>query len=172
MTKLIIPLFAFFLISCNATTYYVVRHAEKETTTSNISKDASMSTMSTDVPLSEEGKQRAVALKDILQNQKVSQIYSTNYIRTKTTAQPLADALGITIQTYNPGDSVFLNSLRKINNSNVLIVGHSNTVDDLVNNLAGEKLVPGDLPDSQYGNLFILKKKSGKVKYEMKHFGK
>ena len=162
MYKLTFSLIAFFLISCKATTYYVVRHAEKETTNN----------MTSDVPLSEEGKQRAVALKDVLQNERISEIYSTNYIRTKTTAQPLADALGLTIQTYNPGDSVFLNRLRKINNSNVLIVGHSNTVDDLVNNLAGEKLVPGDLPDSQYGNLFILKKKSGKVKYEMKHFGK
>src|SRR5687768_13565710 len=104
MYKLTFSIIALFLISCKATTYYVVRHAEKETT----------NTMTSDVPLSEEGKQRAVALKDILQNQKVSQIYSTNYIRTKTTAQPLADALGITIQTYNPGDSVFLNSLRKI----------------------------------------------------------
>ena len=162
MLKLTAFLIAFFLISCKATTYYVVRHAEKETT----------STMSSDVPLSEEGKQRAVALKDVLQNERISEIYSTNYIRTKSTAQPLADALGLTVQIYNPGDSVFMNRLKRINNSNVLIVGHSNTVDDLVNTIAGEKLVPGDLADSQYGNLFILKKKGSKVKYEMKHFGK
>ena len=161
MYKLTLSIIAFFLISCKATTYYVVRHAEKETT----------NTMTSDVPLSEEGKQRAVALKDVLQNERISQIYSTNYIRTKTTAQPLADALGLTIQTYTPGDSVFMSRMRR-NNATVLIVGHSNTVDDLVNNIAGEKLVPGDLPDSQYGDLFILKKKSGKIKYEMKHFGK
>jgi broad specificity phosphatase PhoE len=160
MFKLIFSLIAFFLISCKATTYYVVRHAEKETTNN----------MSSDVELSAAGKQRALSLKEVLQDDRISQIYSTNYIRTKSTAQPLADALSVTIQTYTPGDSVFIQSLRKINNANVLIVGHSNTVDDLVNSIAGEKLVAGDLPDSQYGDLFILKKKGSKIKYEMKHF--
>lgn len=150
------------MISCKATTYFVVRHAEKETA----------NTMTTDVPLSEEGKQRALSLKEVLQNERITQIYSTNYIRTKSTAQPLADALGLKMQIYTPGDSTFITSLRKMNNATVLIVGHSNTVDDLVNNIAGEKLVAGDLADTQYGNLFILKKKGSKIKYEMKHFGK
>ena len=162
MDKLIFSIIAFFLISCKATTFYVVRHAEKETA----------NTMSSDVPLSEEGKERALSLKDVLQNERISQIYSTGYIRTQATAQPFGEALGIPIQTYKPGDSVFINRIRRINNANILIVGHSNTVDDLVNNIAGEKLVAGDLPDTQYGDLFILKKKGNKVKFEMKHFGK
>ncbi|MGZ5191505.1 MAG: SixA phosphatase family protein [Flavisolibacter sp.] len=172
MYKLMYSLIALAFISCKSTTYFIVRHAEKETATSNISKETSISNMSTDVTLSEAGKQRAVALKDLLQNERITQIYSTNYIRTKTTAKPIAESLGISIQTYNPGDSVFINQLRRINNGSVLIVGHSNTVDDLVNNLSGEKLVTGDLPDSQYGDLYIIKKKNNKIKYEMKHFGK
>jgi broad specificity phosphatase PhoE len=162
MYKLIILIFAVFLISCKTTKYFIVRHAEKETT----------NTMTSDVPLSEAGKQRALALKDLLRNEKLSQIYSTNYIRTKTTAQPLADALALAIQTYNPSDSAFVKRMRSIPNANILIVGHSNTVDDLVNNISGERLIAGDLPDTQYGDLFIIRKKGTKIKYEVKHFGK
>ena len=47
------------LMSCTTTKFYVVRHAEKET-----------NTMSGDVPLSEAGRQRAEALKELLRDKK------------------------------------------------------------------------------------------------------
>ena len=161
MYKLIYSLIAIFLLSCKSTTFFIVRHAEKEAAT----------TMTSDVPLSEAGKQRAIALKDLLQNEKIRHIYSTNYIRTKATAQPLAETLGLTIQTYDPRDTSFMSKVRNVSNSNVLIVGHSNTVDDLVNKMTGETHVPGDLPDSQYGDLYVIKKKGGKYMFERRHFG-
>ncbi len=66
-------------LSSNAATFYVVRHAEKETATSNIT---------TDVPLSAAGKERAEAFKKILEGE-VQLIFSTNTKRTTGTAQPL-----------------------------------------------------------------------------------
>jgi broad specificity phosphatase PhoE len=150
-----------FLFSCKTTSYYIVRHAEKET-----------ATMSGDVALSAEGKQRAEDLKDLLQNKTVKAIYSTNYIRTKSTAQPLADAKNITIQTYDPRDTGFISRIKNINTGNVLIVGHSNTIDDLANQFMGTVVVPGDLPETQYGDLFIVKKKGKKYSFVKEHFGK
>src|SRR5687767_8355694 len=97
MKPLLISCLAILLFSCKTTTYFVVRHAEK-----------AENTMSGDVPLSETGKQRADALKEALKKKGVGTIYSTNYVRTKSTAQPLADAIGITIQTYDPKDSTFV----------------------------------------------------------------
>jgi phosphohistidine phosphatase SixA len=145
-------------------TYYVVRHAEKAT--------AGNSMMSSDVPLTEGGKARAEALKDILKNKKIAYIFSTNTIRTRSTAQPTADYYGMAIETYSPKpDSAFINLL-KSKKKNTLIVGHSNTVDDIVNMLCGETKLPGDLQDTEYDNLFIIKKKGKKMLFIQKKYGK
>src|SRR5690349_21840864 len=90
------------LVSCKTTTYYVARHAEKETT----------NTMTSDVPLSEAGRQRAEALKTMLEGTRISAIYATKFIRAKATAQPLATAKGLTIQEYNPSDTSFIAGIK------------------------------------------------------------
>jgi 2,3-bisphosphoglycerate-dependent phosphoglycerate mutase len=134
-------------------------------------RSAEINTMSTDVALSAAGKQRAEALKETLKNKSINFIYSTNYIRTKNTAQPLADAINIPVQVYNPADTSFITKIKSLGRGNVLIVGHSNTVDDLVNRLLGTKQIAGDLQDSEYGDLFVVKRKKGKYSLERKRFG-
>ena len=145
-------------LSCKTTTYYIVRHGEKET-----------ATMSQDVALSAEGKERAQALKDRL-NGKVDVIASTNFQRTRGTAQPLADAMGKTILIYTPTDTSFL-APYKAGKQNVLFVGHSNTVDDLVNYFLQRKEL-SDLPETSYGDLFIIRKKGSNFTLEKSRFGK
>ena len=147
--------------SCSST-YYIVRHAEKE---------APSQVMTSDVPLSAAGQERAEALKDELKNKGVRRIYSTNFIRTRETARPLSTSTGVAIETYDVKDAGFINKLRALEKGNTLIVGHSNTVDDLVNGLTGKQLLQ-DLPDTQYGDLFVVKKRGKNYRYEVKHFGK
>jgi phosphohistidine phosphatase SixA len=165
MYKSFLLLATIFFLSCKTTTYYIVRHAEKESSTI-----MSANTMTSDVPLSEAGKQRAAALKTELQKENIKYIFSTNYIRTKSTAQPLADAINVPIEIYDPKDPGFIGKLKSLN-GNALVVGHSNTVDDLVNELTGKKEINTDLPDSSYGDLFIVKKNGNKLRFETKHFG-
>jgi len=165
MYKSIFFIAVLFLLSCKTTTYYIVRHAEKETSTT-----ISATTMTSDVPLSDAGKQRTEVLKDLLQKENIRHIFSTNFIRTKSTAQPLSDAIHVPIEIYDPKDAGFVSKLKSLD-GNILIVGHSNTIDDLVNELSGKKEINGDLPDSEYGDLFILKKKGNKISFEKKHFG-
>jgi broad specificity phosphatase PhoE len=165
MYKPVLFLAVVLLLSCKATTYYVVRHAEKESST-EMTKNA----MTSDVPLSEAGKQRAEALKNTLQKENIKYIFSTNYIRTKSTAQPLAMTLDIPIETYDQKDTVFMTRLKSLN-GNALIVGHSNTVDDMVNDLMGKKEIIGDLPDSEYGDLFIVRKKGNHFTFVKTYFG-
>lgn len=149
------------LQACASSHYYIVRHAEKES--------AVMS--NPDVPLSTAGKERAEALKLKLANKNINQIFSTNTLRTKSTAQPLSDAINIPIQTYDPRDTVFINNIKLNSKGNVLIIGHSNTVDDIVNRfLMRQELT--DLPESQYGDLFIVKRKGKKYSFEKQRFGK
>ena len=163
MFKSLIVVFAVVaLVSCASTnTFYVVRHAEKAASNSN---------MTSDVPLSAAGTERADALRDLLKDKKIVRIYSTNYQRTKNTAAPLAAALGIPVETYNPADSAFFKKLRG-QKGRTLIVGHSNTVDDVVGALMGARQF-ADLPDSQYGDLWILTKKGDKWTLSRQKFGK
>lgn len=165
MYKSILFIAMVLLLSCKTTTYYVVRHAEKESSTTMYA-----TTMTSDVPLSAAGSQRAEALKTVLQKEHIKYIFSTNFIRTRSTVQPLATAMNIPIETYDQKDAGFVNRLKSLD-GNVLIVGHSNSVDDLVNELAGKKEISGDLPDSAYGDLFILKRKGNQISFEKKHFG-
>lgn len=140
---------SFFLLSCSQT-FYVVRHAEKAIQEPN---------MTSDVLLSETGKQRAEKLKDILKSKSIRLIYSTNTIRTRSTAQQTADYFKLPITTYSPKpDSAFISLLRS-KKQNTLVVGHSNTVDDIVNMLCGWKKVAGDLKDTEYDNLYVIKRK-------------
>ena len=160
MRKFTIIASVLFLVSCSPTTYYVVRHAEKDLT----------NTMSSDVPLSAQGTQRAEALKEELKNKNIRYIFSTNFIRTKSTAQPLSNQINVPIQTYNPADTGLTTRIKSLGKGNALIVGHSNTVDDVVNKLTGENHLQ-DLTESSYGDLFIIRKKGNKFSFERARFG-
>jgi broad specificity phosphatase PhoE len=168
--RLIILLLSVILFSCS-NTIYIVRHAEK-------ASGIDMATMkpSTDPPLTIEGEERALALKQVLGSKNVKHIFSTNTLRTTSTARPLKELyLGMPIQIYSSRpDSMnaFIERVKSIKKGDVLIVGHSNTIDDLANKLAGSTVVPGDLKDSEYDNLYILKRKGDKYIFTNGKYGK
>ncbi len=148
----------FFLFSCTSTTYFIVRHAEKDSSSTMM--------MISDPPLSDEGEKQAIDLKNYLQNKNVKSIYSTNYARTIATAEPTRQLVGVNLKIYDPGkQDQLIEELRKISDGNVLVVGHSNSVDDLVNGLLGTSQLT-DLADSQYGNVFIVKRKGDDYSFE------
>ncbi|MFM9907929.1 MAG: histidine phosphatase family protein [Chitinophagaceae bacterium] len=163
MNRLLLLLMPALVLTACGHTYYVVRHAEKAIQAQNMSSDVELTTL---------GSQRAIALKGLLQRKKISAIYSTNTIRTMSTAKPTADYFHVTIQQYGPKpDSSFIASL-KLLKKNVLIVGHSNTVDDIVNGLTGTTTVAADLQDNEYDNLFVIKINGSKIKFQKKKYGK
>jgi phosphohistidine phosphatase SixA len=156
MRSFLIAVWAMVVFTSCSHTIYIVRHAEKATQTG--------SSMSSDVPLTDQGKARATALRELLADKKIAYVYSTNTLRTRSTAQPTADFFHLEVQTYGPKpDSGFAGKLRSLK-KNVLVVGHSNTVDDMVNLLCGKTMIPGDLPDSVYNKLLIVRIK-GKMAY-------
>ena len=148
--------------SCSSASinYYIVRHAEKAIVDSTVK--------SSDVPLSEEGKKRAENLKTQLQDKNIKFIFSTNTVRTKATAEPLSEQTGIPIQIYDGSDTGFVQTLKNLK-GNVLVIGHSNTVDDVVNGLVGKPAL-NDLPENQFGDLFIVHKKGNNFSYEAAHY--
>lgn len=156
MFRIVCLLTLLFLFSCKGTTYYIVRHAERE----------SGAAMVSDPPLSAEGEKQAIDLKNYLQDKNIKTIYATNYARTIATAEPIRKALGLTLKIYDPKkNDQLIDELKKSSDGNVLVVGHSNTVDDIVNGLTGEAKLT-DLADTEYGNVFIVKKKGNRYSFE------
>jgi broad specificity phosphatase PhoE len=116
-------------------TVYLVRHAEKASWPSERDLDAFQ-------PLSPEGIERAEALAGRLGNAGIAAIYTSRTTRTIETAAPLAQAAGIPITaddaTIRPDEmAAFLARVREkhAGDQAVLLVGHSNTLPELLRKL-------------------------------------
>jgi 2,3-bisphosphoglycerate-dependent phosphoglycerate mutase len=158
MLRIFCTFFLLFLFSCKSATYFIVRHAEKESSGTNM--------LLSDPPLSAVGEKQAQDLKAFLQNKNIKTIFSTNYARTIATAEPTRQLFGVNLKIYDPGkNEQLVEELKKIGDGNVMVVGHSNTVDDVVNGLMGENRM-SDLNDSEYGNVFIVKRKGNSYSFE------
>ena len=148
MKNLLILVFAaFILVSCGekpqSKTIYIVRHAEKQLEGS-------------DPELAMVGEVRAKKLAQILQDQKIRHIFSTDYKRTRNTAKPTAEAAQLEIQSYDPRNHDALVEQLKNLEGNVLVVGHSNTVSQLANYFVGEGEQFKDLEDVEYEYIYIV----------------
>jgi phosphohistidine phosphatase SixA len=137
------------LSACTSTsTIYVVRHGEK-------------SAPSGDVPLSGAGLQRAEDLKETLKDKKIEAVYSTNTKRTHQTAAPTSSFFNTSAVLYSDGDSL-MKALIKAKKKNTLVVGHSNTVPQMLRAIGLNPGFEGNIPDNQYDNLFEVTVKHGK----------
>ena len=140
----IFSLLILFLNQSCSYTIYVSRHAEKE-----ISENQNPS-------LTQDGKKRADKLGTYLNDKNVKLIFSTNTERTKKTAEPLAIKSIKTISIYDSKKPDLLLSEIKNLRKNTLIIGHSNTLKYLVNNLSGKTILENDLGDLEYDKLFVI----------------
>jgi broad specificity phosphatase PhoE len=139
--------FCFFLASAllsTATaqsTIFVVRHAEKADATK-------------DPDLSEAGRARAEALAKTLRDANITAIYATEFKRTQQTAAPLAKALGLTVTVLPAQDSAALIATLRALKGNALVVGHGDTIPNLIKALGVSE--PINIADNDYDNLFVL----------------
>jgi phosphohistidine phosphatase SixA len=137
------------------TTVFLVRHAERA--------DAPRE----DPPLLETGTARAQLLARILGKSGIKAIYTSQYLRTKATAEPLAKQLGIasvaiTLKTTaaNPRQ-VTAESIQEITDKiyqrpgeNALVIGHSNSVPDVIKALGGDSVPTID--EKEFDDLFVV----------------
>ena len=134
------------------TTYYLIRHAEKE-----------LSDKSNRNPhLTKEGHVRAKAWRSVFKHLNLDHIYSSPYHRTEETAQPIADAQQRSIETYDPRDLYNEAFQRATQGKKVLVVGHSNTTPALANAILGEAIYR-PIDESIHGNLYIVSIINGEV---------
>jgi len=105
-----------------ATTYYVVRHTERDS--------------GVDPPINEEGQERAERLADALEYAGVDEIITTQFLRGQQSGRPLSDRTGapITIAPFEPTDWPDLardvaewQLEREVQGSTYLMIGHAST---------------------------------------------
>ncbi|MFN3998681.1 SixA phosphatase family protein [Algoriphagus sp.] len=136
-------------------TIYIVRHAEKQL-------------VGNDPELLYAGGLRAQKLSQILEDQDIKHIFSTDYIRTRNTALPTAEDAGIQIKSYDPANhDELVKQLRSLE-GNILVVGHSNTVSQLANNFVGKSEKYADLTDLEYEFIYVVKMESNSSSVERK----
>ena len=100
------------------------------------------------------GHARAEAWGAIFKHLNFDLIYSSPYHRTEETAQPIADAQQLSIETYDPRDLYNEAFQRATQGKRVLVVGHSNTTPKLANIILGEAIYRS-IDESIHGNLYI-----------------
>ncbi len=128
------------------TTFVVVRHAEKG---SDDPKDP---------PLSAAGRQRASALANQFASRSLTAAYATAFKRTQQTALPAARASGVVVTTYDAAraSGEFVADLRRTHaHGTILVVGHSNTVPEIVAALCGCPVAP--LADNDFGDVYAVR---------------
>ncbi len=138
------------------TTVYLVRHAEKA------------AAPAADPPLLEAGTKRAKELARTLGNAGIKAIFTSQFLRTKQTAEPLAKQLGIAsteipvqMSTTNPREispQYLTEMVKRISSNadgNVLIVGHNNTVPAIIKALGGDIIVP-TIDETVFDDLFVV----------------
>ena len=125
-------------------TIYLVRHAEKEVSGDN----------PRDPGLTACGKERAESLANFLQEVNIDVVYSTDYVRTKSTAEPTAQLKAKQIELYNPGElDLFAKQLLE-HSEDALIVGHSNTTGVLAGLLVGEDIAAVSMSEDVYHRIY------------------
>jgi phosphohistidine phosphatase SixA len=134
---------------------YLVRHAEKEDEPRQ------------DPPLRKEGVARSQELARVLSAAGIKAIYASQFARTKNTAEPLANKLGLTVTSIslksNPANprliaeestAEVVNKIMERPGESVLLVGHSNSVPDVIKMLGGDDVPTID--ERKFDDLFIV----------------
>ena len=121
---------------------FIVRHAEKA------------STGGKDPDLSVQGQKRADALAHILKDSQITSVFVTEFKRTQETAAPTARAANVSPTVVPANDvGVLVEKLRALN-GNALVVGHGNTIPDLLKALG--IATPVSIPEDEYTEIFAV----------------
>ena len=125
-------------------TVFLVRHAEKAEATGGDTKDPE---------LSPAGRARAEALALTLKDAGITSIYVTELKRTQQTAAPLARAANVEPTILPAHDTAALLARLRQTRDNMLVIGHSNTLPEIIKALGVSE--PVTIADADYDSLFV-----------------
>jgi phosphohistidine phosphatase SixA len=120
----------------------IVRHAEKAPNGGN------------DPDLSSAGRARAETLARILKDSGITAIFTSEFKRTQETAAPTATSIHVTPTVLAAKDTAALVGKLHQLNGNALVVGHGDTIPNIVKALGINSSI--NIPDADYSELFIV----------------
>jgi phosphohistidine phosphatase SixA len=136
-------------------TVYLVRHAERADEPRQ------------DPPLTERGTARAQELARILGNANIKAIFTSQFARTKLTAEPLAKqanvavtSISLSVNPSNPrqiseqSTAEVTNKILERAGESVLVVGHSNSIPDVIKMLGGD--ITPTIDEKKFDDLFVV----------------
>jgi broad specificity phosphatase PhoE len=120
----------------------IVRHAEKAANGGN------------DPDLSSAGRARAETLARILKDSGITAIFVTEFKRTQETAAPTTTSTHVTPTVVAAKDTAALVARLRQLNGNALVVGHGDTIPNIVKALGINSSI--NIPDADYSELLII----------------
>ena len=107
-----------------------------------------------DPDLTAEGQRQATLLAGWFARERPAAIYVSDFRRTRQTAAPLAARLGLTPIVYDPADTPGLVARVRAGPLPALVVGHSNTVPEIIALLGGSR--PAPLVHADFGDIWRI----------------
>jgi broad specificity phosphatase PhoE len=121
---------------------FIVRHAEKA------------SSGGKDPDLSVEGRKRADSLAHILKDSQITSVFVTEFKRTQETAAPTARVANVSPIVVPANDTAAVVQKLRALNGNALVVGHGNTIPDLLRTIG--IATPVSVPEDDYTEIFAV----------------
>jgi phosphohistidine phosphatase SixA len=107
-----------------------------------------------DPDLSPEGQKRADVLASILRDSRITSVFVTEFKRTQQTASPTAKTAHVNPIVVPANDVEQLVGKLRTSDGNALVVGHGNTVPELLKALG--VVAPISIPDDDYNEIFAV----------------
>jgi len=127
-------------------TIFIVRHAERQAS-------APVPSKTDDPQLTDVGRRRANCLARTLKDSDITTVITSGITRTNQTAEPLATTLHLEIKKLPSISETVTAAKQAVASGSVLIVGHSNTVPEIVKGLTGANVT---VPDDSFDQMFVV----------------
>lgn len=136
----------------------LVRHAERAD--GGAAANTGMSSAPADPALSAAGEARAERLAAMLADARIKAIFASEFRRTRDTGAPLAARLKIPVQSVSAKDAASLAARIKKEHAAdvVLVIGHSNTIPEVIKALGGPAIT---MADDEYSAIYVLNPATG-----------
>jgi broad specificity phosphatase PhoE len=155
MATIAVSLLMATLIGCSSTPDTIPPSSELEPLVVFLVRHGEKADLGDDPELSAAGHERVAVLASALGSAEIEFVHSSDFIRTRATAAPIATEHGLKVQLYDHRDLPALVEKLREAGSRHLVVGHSTTTTQMVELLGGEPGSPIN-DEGEFDRLYIV----------------